>query len=254
MTVAITIGAYALPDFVELCCRRCRVLFPDAPILIADDLSAQSADIQARAERHHCMYVVSQNRRSHFSGDIQAIITALALAEAQECDIALKISQRFIPVLPEFRSSMERAFSDPSISLVLPGRVDRRQILRPQSQFFSKFGIQTDVVAIRRGSIAPQTLVDTYRDRVNNPKSKSDSLVETTIGYLAGTHFRGATAVVAEWTNHRAHTAKVFLRRCQSSQEDYQKLGVIEGIKGKWDLREWGMIERKSYRMKSTSV
>jgi len=48
--ISITIGAYRLVDFVRLNIAQCRLLFPDSPILISDDLSEESPKMEALAE------------------------------------------------------------------------------------------------------------------------------------------------------------------------------------------------------------
>lgn len=193
MNLCVTIGCYRMPQFVELCIKRCRtVLGGDVPILLSDDLSDRSCDIKALADKYDCDYAVGPGRRSHFSGDLQAFLCAIAFCDATESDAVIKMSQRFIPVLPAFREALERAFSNPAVMVGLPGKPSEKQIARPAARFYAKFGILTDVVAMRRGCITGQAVFDVYRERVQHPKTKSDSFVETTWGWLLANRFKHA--------------------------------------------------------------
>lgn len=246
MTFAITIGSYRLPQFVELCVRRCRRIFDDGvPILISDDLSDLSPTIKDLANRLDCGYVVGDGRQSHFGGDMQAVLNAIAWAD--NADIAIKISQRFIPVLYDFRLALEKAFATPSTMVAVPGQIQARQISRPQAAFYGRFGILTDVIAIRRGAISTKELLDTYIQRVRTPKARSDCFVETTFGWLLANKFQGAHAIVPEWTNHQPFKPKVYLRKSQSNALEYEQVAAMEGMTGNWDLREWIQIERHGY-------
>lgn len=246
MTFAITIGSYRLPQFVELCALRCRRLFgPETPILISDDLSDRSHQIRNIADRLGCGYVVGEGRHSHFGGDMQAVLNSIVWGSGY--DVAIKLSQRFIPVMPAFKDSLELAMADPSIQLAFPGQMDLRQIARPQAAFYGRFGILTDAIAIRTGALSSDELLSLYLARVRNPKARSDSFIETTFGHLIATRFNGAHAIIKEWTNHEPFKPKVYLRKSQSNTTEYVKVAAMEDLKGDWDLREWIQIEKSNY-------
>lgn len=253
MTIAVSIGCYRLPQFVELCARRVRCLFGDVPIVLSDDLSAESPDILSVADRLGCAYSVGKLRRSHFSGDIQAVINALVLAEQTESDVAVKISQRFIPVRPAFREAMEREFSDPNVQIAVPGQIPGNQIARPKAKFYARFGILTDVVAIRRGAVSPEELMEAYRARAHSGR-RADSLVEVTFGWLIANKLNGRAKLVPEWTRHTPMQPKVFLRKSQSTAAEYAAVAAMEGVTGTWDLREWGQIEQMQYMPRANQV
>ena len=104
MNFAICIGAYRLKDFVELNILRCRRIFgADVPIIVSDNLSDASPAIAALAQRYGTLYRCPTAPYSHFSGDVQSAINALALADATGADVALKLSMRLNPLLPAFR-------------------------------------------------------------------------------------------------------------------------------------------------------
>lgn len=249
MTFAITIGSYRMPQFVELCVKRCRRLFGhDTPILISDDISDKSQQIKALADSLDCAYVVGEGQRGHFGGDMQAVLNSIVFGS--QSDVSLKISQRFIPVLPEFVDALERAFNNPRNKVALPGQMEARQIARPQAAFYGRFGILTDAIGIRTGAISEQELLDAYINRVRNPKARSDCFVETTFGWLLATKFKDAHVILPEWTNHKPFTAKVYLRKSQSNNNEYAKVAEMEDVKGDWDLREWGIIEKGFYMPK----
>lgn len=255
MTVAITIGCYKLPTFIELNVLRCRRLIPKAPILLSDDRSDASKDIRAIAEKHDCDYICSPSRRSHFSGDWNHIINSLVFAKEAGADIAVKLSQRCVPVLPEFFSALERAFSNPDVQIAHPGRLNPHQIVRASARFYKKFGLLSDMLAFRVGSIDPYELLRIYRER-NNTGRPHDSFSETSIGFLLATRFPGNKArVIEEWTNHEYGKPKIFLRKAQSLSSDYVQIAAMDGLSAdisKFDCREWREIEGPhNYRPKA---
>jgi hypothetical protein len=253
---AITIGTYRLADFVELNIKRCQTIFgEDTHILLSDDKSPESDAIAKLAARYGCDYLASNRRRSHFSGDMQAFVNAATYAHAADADIALKLSQRLIPVLPAFRECLERVFSNDNVSVASPGRPNRNQIARPQARFYTAFGILTDVLAFRRGSVTGADLIELYRERFTNAKSHGECLIETTWGaLLSGPRLKGSHVTVPELTNHVPFQPKIYLRKSQSTTQDYQAVAALEDLHGNYDLREWIAIEKERYFCRPTAV
>lgn len=248
MKWAITIGAYKLFDFVALNVCRCRVIFgDDVAILIDDDKSENSDRIREIAEKYDCSYVCSKMRRGHFSGDITTFINTLVFGKQVGCDIALKLSQRVVPVLPSFREAFEKAFANPQIQIVLPGKIGNNQIARPSARFFQLFGILTDVAAFRNGAIEPEELVSIYRERFTTGKNHADALVETLFGHLLATKFKDSAVVLPELANYQPFKPKPYLRKSQCLEREYQALADMHGLTGSWDVRDWGLIERQGY-------
>lgn len=248
MTWAITIGAYRLCDFVALNLAQCRKLFgADTMLLVSDDLSHFGPQMSAIAERYEAGYMAPQARRSHFSGDFQALINAVVFAAATQSDAALKLSQRFVPC-DGLKALLEETFSNPSVQIVLPGRPGTSQMARPSASFYSQFGILTDCIAIRRGAIPPDELVDVYRAR-HRSEERGARLVETTLGWIIANRFRPENvAVLDQLANHSPlNPRKLFLRKSQSNRGEYIRLAEEHGIKGVFDLREWGLIEGPHY-------
>lgn len=207
------------------------------------------------AEELECDYICPDKRRSHFSGDFQSFINGLVFALEIGADIVLKLSQRCIPVLPEFRTAMERAFEDDRCMVVLPGQLNPQQIARPGARFYRKFGLLTDIVAMRSDAISPEELLRVYRER--NRGKPAESFSETTWGFLLEQKFGGHRhRLLDEWTHHQPGKPKLYLRKSQSSASDYQQVALMEGLKEfNFDLREWIQIEtRNGYKPKADVV
>lgn len=255
MKYCIVIGAYALPQFVELCGLRCERLFgDDVPILVSDDHSNESKAIEQVADKRGWAYICGRKRRSHFSGDIQAFINGLKFSEQTESDAVIKLSQRFIPVLPGFKEAADQAFADDRTLVILPGQISKNQIARPAAGFYSRFGILTDVLAVRRGAITPEEFMEVYRRRVLEEKNRWDSFAETTWGWLIDTKFEKSNKRIPEWTNYVPFTPKLFLRKSQSTPAEYAAVAAMEGLTGEWDVREWIQIERERYKARPDRV
>lgn len=262
MTVAVTIGAYKLSPFVELGILRWRRIIPAVPILVSDDLSEQSAEIRSVAERHECDYVCSDRRRGHFAADMQTFINGLVFCREIGADVVIKCSQRVIPVVPALLDPMFSAFSDPVCQICLPGQMSRNQIARPGSRFLAKFGVLSDLVAIRCEALPPEELLAIYRERAGaesvGKRPISDSFAETTLGYLIDKKFPGQKSkILNEWSNHRPGHVKLYLRKSQSHPSEYNQVAQMEALSGDastYDLREWLLIEQKNYRPKADVV
>lgn len=259
MTLAVTVGAYKLPHFVRLNVLRCRRIFgQETSILISDDKSSESTAIEGIAKELGCDYIVSKRRMSHFSGDAQAFLNAIVYGRECGVDVALKLSQRLIIVRPEFRSAIENAFLDPEVQIALPGRIPKHQISRPGARFFARFGLLSDVVAIRPTAIEPEEFLEIYRDRCAPGRHPSDSFVETSLGFLLAHRFPGNRhRILNEWSEHKLGTPKLYLRKSQSSTSDYAQVAAMEGMPydvSQFDCREWREIEARDYRPKASVV
>lgn len=247
---SICCGSYSLPEFIALNLAQCRDLLGDAvPIIVADDRSAASEQIREVAADREVAYVCSERRRSHFSGDWQAIMVASKWAADQGAPVAIKLSQRLIPLHRRFFEKLLNPFDDPKVAIVLPGRPEKHQFARPESTFYHGFGHLTDVVAFRPEVLTPEFLEQVYRERASGKdKKKGDRLVEVAMGWVIANCLRGWKAVlVDELANHRMGEPRLYLRKAQSNRGEYLKLAEKHGIPGDFDLREWAIIERKGY-------
>ena len=228
--------------------RRLKItLGNDTPILVSDDRSNESDAIKRVAFEEQVDYVCPQKRLSHHSGDWQAFINSIVYARQNKSHIAIKISQRLIPVMPEFWVPMFEAFANKNTSIVVPGRLNRKQVARPSAVFFTKFPLLTDILAMRARDVSPSMLLDTYKQRFTNATKHHDVLVEFAWNHLITTLFLNRTAVLDSWSNHEPFKAKLYLRKSQAIPAEYAKLGSMDGVSGQWNLHEWGAIERRQY-------
>jgi len=251
MKFAVTVGAFELDWFVELQILSLRHVFgPEVPVLISDDISQRSAEIRDLASRYGVHHTCSETHRSHFAGDVQAGLNALAFAEAQGADIAIKVSQRLILCEPVVAEIISRYFADPNVWLVLPGRIPPGTIKRAESRFFASLSTNCDVVAIRVGTISPTELKDAYEGRVRANQMRHASLVEGLFAHLIDTHFNHHFKFAPELTVPYPGRAPLFLRKCQSEPADYMnhasRLGLSSDGRAVY-LQEWRQLTL-SYR------
>lgn len=251
MKIAFTIGSYRLSDFIKLGIKQIQKLSPDSPILVSDDRAQESAAIEKIAEEHGCAYLCSRVKRGHFAQDFQAIANALAFAQANDCDVAVKVSQRFIFRKPEAIDVIRKTFEDPNILVATPGRPSTPGADRA-SKGFSNFSILTDIVCIRVGCITPDELIAMYREKVNKGVVPWASFVECAIDNLHSDKFHGRTARIAELTNPTDEP--IYLRRYQAKERQYKDLALGLGFSGCFPLAEWGCIERNKYNPKPMVV
>lgn len=246
MTLSIVIGSYKFADFVELNIVQCRKVFGDVPILVSDDRSVLSPDIQRIAETHGCAYVCPPSRRSHTSGDLQAFINGAAFASQMGTDIILKLSQRLIP-LEGIQDLILPPFENPETWVVLPSQPKLNSFARQSAMFFSKFTALTDVVAWRPERFTPSFIADAYKRQCATGKQRSDQFIEVFWGTLTQGDYKDHSVFVDQLANPTLGKPKVYLRKAQAHQHEYHQLAQTHGITGEFAVGEWAHIEKKEY-------
>lgn len=247
MKIAIVIGSYRLKEFVHLNICQCRAIFGDVSILIADDKSESTPEIEQIAARYDCHFISSTARRGHFAADVQSVILGLGYAEQEKADIIIKLSQRLVPAQPVFKDYIAGPFDDPKINIVLPSRIHGYQIASAQSKFFQSFGVLTDCLAIRVGSISPKELKEQYESNYKHGRYSSFLLAEVFFGKLISTHFVGASFISEKLANHDPGTVMGWVRKCQATSNTYKQLAAFHGITGEFTTMEWGAYEARNY-------
>lgn len=252
MKFAFTISAYRMPAFVRLGVHQLRAFSPDSPILISDDPSAESKDIKAIADEFGCTYRCPAKRRGHFAGDFQSLVSALAFAGAANCDVGLKISQRFIFRKPEALSVIQKAFEDSNIVVATPGQPSTNTN-NLSSGGFSKFTTLSDIVAIRVGAMSPDDLLQMYRGRLLRERNVPwASFIECAVDDLHHSKFPGRTVKIPEITNPT--NDPIYLRRYQATEKQYRDLALSHGFNGMFPTGEWGQLEGKGYMCRPVVV
>lgn len=240
MTYAVAIGAAGYPHFVELnICLVRDVLGKDTPVVVCDDYSQDSPQIERVAAKRDCFYMRNDVPLGHFQGDVQAFIHALSLAEVEKRDIALKLSQRCSICSPDVKAIVEAAFlADDKISVVCPGRPDPRRIRKGHEQF-ARFPILTDIVFMKANSVSPEFIKEAYLQQVRNGKAYHDCFVEVFFWNLKEKQMPNRVHLCPALTDHRGGQPPLYLRRYQNTQLDYQRYGDRYGIHPvAWELEE----------------
>lgn len=251
MTFALTIGSYRLLDFVHLGIKQIQKVFPDAPILISDDHSERSDQIAKLATGLGCTYAGSNSKRGHFAGDLQSILSSIQFAVAHNCDLAIKVSQRFVfkneaarPILLDYFSTHDH------IAFGLPGKLDPKT-LRPFATFgFTKLPMQTDLMVFRVKDIDPNEMVEDYRKKVANIHYvPHGSFIEGLAADLFHGRWKDKSAILDDFTSHVAgrEGGDLYLRRSQNHDYDYRDLAKTHGVKGDWSLAEWSQLDKQGY-------
>lgn len=244
LKLAFTLSTYRLCDFVHLGLKQLRRLCPEADILASDDSSPESRGIEALAKQHGAAYICSKVRRGHFAADFNSFINALVFAKARECDVAVKVSQRFIFRKAEAVEAIRRAFENQDICVVTPGQPRVNGQAGSASQGFGRFTTLSDIVAIRVGAISPEEFLHMYRSRIVTEKTPWASFLECAIDDLHR-KFAGRTVKLEELTNPQPDPW--YLRRYQATDQDYRALAKEHGFNGLFTTAEWAQIERRNY-------
>jgi len=248
--VAIVIGSYKMPEFVWLNAIQCLTIFDDdVPLLVSDDRSDKTGEIESVIQGAFAAFTTSNVRRGHCGGVIQAFVNGLAWAEQEKCDILLKLNQRFIPVLPEFRELVEKPFEDPKINIVVPGRSVASKLKQPSSKYFAGLGILVDAVAIRVGVLSPAAFLKKYTDNFKFGTFSINLLPEIFFGQLLASTFQESTFVSSALGDGKVEK-RAFFRREQSTSEDYKALAAKHQFGGEFDCRDWLEIEGANLMMR----
>ena len=249
MKLAFTLSAYRLCDFVRLGLKQLQTLAPGEPILVSDDASPESATIEKMAKDAGVSYKCSRIRKGHFGGDAQSLINSIVFAEATGADVAVKVSQRFIFRKPEAIDVIRKAFSDPNICAATPGQP--KHIISQNNKAangFGSFGILSDVVCIRTGTITAAEFLAMYRERVVTQTVPWKSFIECWCDDLHSKRFPGRTAKLMELTDPTHE--QIYLRRYQAVENDYRELAKTHGMAGMYPTGEWSGLERAAYLCK----
>jgi len=244
LKLAFTISSYRLCDFVHLGLKQLRKLSPDSPILVSDDVSAESPGIRSHASQHCAQYLPTRVRKGHFSGDFQSLVNGLVFAQSQGADVAVKVSQRFIFRRPESIEVLRKVFENPEILMVTPGQPKQVNGHNRAAQGFAQFTTLSDVVALRVSAISPEELLHTYRKRLLTDKAPWGSFLEVLVNDLHG-RFGEKSLRLDELTNPQPDPW--FLRRYQHSPEDYRKLAGEHGFGGEFYCGAWAAKEGRHY-------
>lgn len=244
--LAFTLSAYRLCDFVRLGLRQLQTLAPDEPILVSDDASPESNIIEKMAKDAGAAYKCSRIRKGHFAGDAQSLVNSIVFAEAAGADVAVKVSQRFVFRKKESIEIIRKTFEDQNICAATPGQP--KYIISQNNKAangFGSFGILSDVVCIRTGTITGSEFLAMYRERCMTQKVPWASFIECAVDDLHSKRFPGRTAKLQELTD--PGTDMIYLRRYQSVEGDYKELAKTHGLNGFYPTCEWSSMERNRY-------
>ena len=232
-----------MPDWIELNIRSCRRVFgDDVPILLSDDASPESGQIQKLAEKMGCHYTQSDVRRGHFAGDVQAMVNSIVFAKQLGKKIACKISQRMILADAGIPVLAEHSLEPEGMLLALPGRPHPRWICG--SKGFARYSNLTDVIFFRADRLDPQVILDTYKTAWQTGTAAHDCIPEIAIGRsIESGVLAGKAVVLDELTNHQPGRAKRFLRRYMSSPAEFRRHAQQLGMDGFFHTSEWKQLD-----------
>ena len=98
--IGLVIGTFAALPHIHLQLEAWKRNSHDVPLLVVDDHSHQRLALQALCHRYGAEFFSSAERRGHTTGDMHVFGQAIEWAEAQGLDLAVKMSRRWVPLLP----------------------------------------------------------------------------------------------------------------------------------------------------------
>lgn len=97
--VAVVIGTYGTPGFIDLHLNLLKKNAPDVPVLVHDDNSPDEEQLRAVCDRYGAA-LMTRKKRGGQSGDVGSYAAGLRFAKENDCDIVVKFSRRFVPLRP----------------------------------------------------------------------------------------------------------------------------------------------------------
>lgn len=255
MRFGICISSFLMPDFVEMNVIQTRKVFgDDTPILISDDRSINSDKIEAVASKYGVAYDCSRVQRGHFANDLQGIVNSLVFAKASGCEIAVKVSFRFIFLGPTLLDVFTDRFTNHICHIAAPMKVRPGQLIRRESTTFAMVPVLSDVLFLRVSAIEPGELIEIYRRKVTTEKAPHASLIEALVYDLCVSKFKDQSIMLDELSYHQPSQPHRFLRKSQNHKQEYVDTASKLGLSGAWDTREWNAILGVHYRPRPQSI
>lgn len=255
MKFAVTISSFLFGDFVEMNILMTRHVFgQDVSILVSDDRSVNSDKIEAVASKYGVAYDCSRVQRGHFANDLQGIVNSLVFAKASGCEIAVKVSFRFIFLDPTLLDVFTDRFTNHICHIAAPMKVRPGQLIRRESTTFAMVPVLSDVLFLRVSAIEPGELIEIYRRKVTTEKAPHASLIEALVFDLCVSKFKDQSIMLDELSYHQPGQKHRFLRKAQNIQMEYLDTARRIGITGAFDCREWRDILGVHYFPKPRAI
>jgi len=244
---SVTIGAYGMPNFVELNIRSCRSIFGNAPILIYCGSCPEMHRVKEIADRFDCSFITENFNRSHFLGCLQTSVAAVAFAQANGCDYSLKSNQRMVLLGADVPERLEHIFDNQSIDIAMPSQMRAETIYDAKSKFHAGFTHLPDIIACRAANIDPQSIADDYAEQVRTGTSRNDNLIESFWKRQCEGKYAGRYAPIP-WLSEPTNPP-IYLRKCQHKESDYNRAAKALGMPDTaFNCAEWTQISGAAYR------
>lgn len=98
--IAVVVGSFAAIPYVHLQLEARRRYWPHIPYLIQDDGSPYHKELSSLCESFGAEFGYNTTRFPPWRGDMCAMAHGMIWAQSLGCDILLKVSRRFVPVVP----------------------------------------------------------------------------------------------------------------------------------------------------------
>lgn len=98
--VGLVVGTYAAVPYIHLQLETRRRLYPDVPMLVHDDCSPRGSELDALCKEYRVGFMSTVTRYPASKGDLSAMAAGLDWARSRSLDILVKMSRRFLPLIP----------------------------------------------------------------------------------------------------------------------------------------------------------
>jgi hypothetical protein len=246
---SVAIGCHALSGFIRLNVAYLRRIFgEEMPLCLYDSPSDANDKIKEIADEYGCAYFCERTNRGHFSGDIQSAVTAIAFAQTHGCEMGIKLNQRTVLLSSEIPKLLEKAFADPAVTLLTPGRYPRESIVDNTSVFHSRFPQAVDVLCFRANAWDAQGVADRYKHQWTTGNSKYDTYSEL-FWARESERIKEAHKTVDWLTAHENGRPFKYLRKIQNTESDYSRAAMDIGIPvSSYRTEEWSKLKPGAYR------
>jgi len=92
----MVVGTFAAVPYIHLQLEAHRRYYPDSPLLVHDDGSPKSRELERLCRRYGCDFEHNECRQAPALGDLTAFVGGLYWAEHRAIDILVKVSRRWV--------------------------------------------------------------------------------------------------------------------------------------------------------------
>jgi len=100
LRIGVAVGTFAALPYIHLQLEARKRLYPNVPLLVHDDHSPKRAELNALCTQYGADFTCNDSRHPPHKGDLTVFVSGLQWARERRLDLLVKLSRRFLPIIP----------------------------------------------------------------------------------------------------------------------------------------------------------